>query len=286
VATGVVAATEKSGASPTKTCATRIAVDEAPRAASVSRPPNRRCSSSSTNTAPAIGALNAAASPAPVPAAMSERMSGQRRRKRLPMSRAPTAPICTLGPSGPTAMPPPIASSPPTNLTRSSLGSGIDGSSCCNATSTSGIPLPSAYGENRRANQVASTTAPAHAQTTAANPIPDQRWHAARNASRSRSAPVSPNRKIATTSPVQAPTTIESSPSDSAPSRSRSVRAVRSASLEHLCAIRSSVPWSRRSRSVHIERVAMSKRRMNNANDTRERECRSTNLHPSAFTGH
>jgi hypothetical protein len=47
------------------------------------------------------------------------------RRKRVPISRAPTAPICTLGPSGPGAIPPPIASRPPTNLMRSRRGSGL-----------------------------------------------------------------------------------------------------------------------------------------------------------------
>src|SRR5580692_2771044 len=53
--------------------ATAIAQQEAPSAAMAIRVSNRRINSSSTNTAPAIGALNAVARPAPPHAASSRR---------------------------------------------------------------------------------------------------------------------------------------------------------------------------------------------------------------------
>jgi hypothetical protein len=78
-------------------------------------------SSSSTNTAPAIGALKAVARPAPAPAAISTRQSGQLRRNSEPTKWAMVAPICTLGPSRPSARPEPIASTPPANFTGSRI---------------------------------------------------------------------------------------------------------------------------------------------------------------------
>jgi hypothetical protein len=56
------------------------------------------------------------------------------------------APICTLGPSRPSASPEPMASHPPTNLTGSTLN-GAGGSSSRSTASTWGMPLPDASGE-------------------------------------------------------------------------------------------------------------------------------------------
>jgi hypothetical protein len=125
---------------------TKIAPVEAARAAIAMRGSNRRTSSSSTNTAPAVGALKAAARPAPAPAAISALASGHFRPVSFPAIWATIAPICTLGPSRPSASPDPIASRPPTNLTGSTM-IGAAGTSLRNTASTWGIPLPDASGE-------------------------------------------------------------------------------------------------------------------------------------------
>ena len=70
---GTVAPNWKSGATPWIKRATAIAPADAPSAATAVRVSKRRTSSSRTNTAPAIGALKAVASPAPAPAANSTR---------------------------------------------------------------------------------------------------------------------------------------------------------------------------------------------------------------------
>ena len=87
------------------------------RTAVAERVSNRRSNSSRTNTAPAIGALKAVASPAPAPAANKTRESSSPRLKIRATMSAIEGPICTLGPSRPSASPDPIASTPPTNLT-------------------------------------------------------------------------------------------------------------------------------------------------------------------------
>ena len=140
---GASAGTWKSGASPSSTCATEIAVAEAPSAAIAMRSSNFRTSSSSTKIAPAMGALKAVASPAPAPAASSTRQSGQLRRNTNPVKRPMMAAICTLGPSRPSASPPPIARSPPKNFT-GIRRNGAGCSSWCSTASTSGMPLPNA----------------------------------------------------------------------------------------------------------------------------------------------
>ena len=61
-----------------------MALADALSAAIAIRNSNRLTSSSSTKMAPAIGALNAVARPAPAPAASNTRQSGQLRRKILP----------------------------------------------------------------------------------------------------------------------------------------------------------------------------------------------------------
>ena len=90
-------ATWKSGCCPSNSDATAMAEQEAPSAAMVIRISNRRTSSSSTNTAPAIGELNATASPAPAPAAKRARRSVVGSRKIFPQNSARLAPICTTG---------------------------------------------------------------------------------------------------------------------------------------------------------------------------------------------
>ena len=96
-----------------------IAAADAPSVAIVMRVSKRRISSSSTKTEPAIGALKAVARPAPAPAASRMRASAALRRKMRPTKWATLAPICTDGPSRPSARPAPMASRPPTNFTGS-----------------------------------------------------------------------------------------------------------------------------------------------------------------------
>jgi hypothetical protein len=99
--------------------------------------------SSRTKTAPAIGALKPVAKPAPAPAAIKTLQSCQLRRKSLPTTWAIVEPICTLGPSRPSASPEPIAKTPPKNFTNSRRGGG-GGSSSFRTSSSCGIPLPAA----------------------------------------------------------------------------------------------------------------------------------------------
>ena len=69
--------------------------------------------------------------------------SSQSRRKSRPTTWAIAAPICTLGPSRPSASPEPMASTPPKNFTSSNRGGG-GGSSSPRTASTCGMPLPDA----------------------------------------------------------------------------------------------------------------------------------------------
>ena len=159
----------KSGASPRIARETEIALADAPSAAIAIRNSNRRTNSSSTKMAPAIGALNAVARPAPAPAASNTRQSGQLRRKILP-TRWPRVPaMCTLGPSRPSASPAPIASTPPTNFTGM-----MRNGACCNCSlrtaSTCGMPLPTASGEMRRTSEAAIPAAAAQAATKSQRP--------------------------------------------------------------------------------------------------------------------
>jgi len=113
-------ATWKSCEFPSHALEIPIAVAAAANAAMAVRRSKLWTSSSSTKAEPAKGALNAVAKPAPAPAANSARQSGQGRRKIRPINTATVAPICTVGPSRPSARPPPIASTPPANLTGAS----------------------------------------------------------------------------------------------------------------------------------------------------------------------
>ena len=73
------------------------------------------------------------------------------------------APICTLGPSRPSARPEPMASTPPTNLT-GIRRYGACGSAPLRTASTCGMPLPDAWGEYRRTSQAATAVAAAQMQ--------------------------------------------------------------------------------------------------------------------------
>ena len=146
----------------------------------------------------------AVARPAPAPAARSTLRSGQPRRHSLPTRWAMAAPICTLGPSRPSASPAPIASTPPTNLTDIRPG-GVGGTFSFNAASTCGMPLPEAYGENRRTSQAANATAAAAPPQTNKKPAKPRSWPTAITASLKRSASSSVSRKIAPSSPDAAP---------------------------------------------------------------------------------
>src|SRR6516162_2522575 len=76
-----------------------MALPEAHSVVTVIRASKRRTSSSSTNTAPAQGALNAVASPAPAPAARSALASSWSRPKAVARKCPMPAPIWTVGPS-------------------------------------------------------------------------------------------------------------------------------------------------------------------------------------------
>ena len=79
---------------------------------------SKRCSiSSKTKSMPPIGALNAVARPAPAPAASSAGHCSRTIRTRVAIIDPSAAPICTVGPSRPSASPPPMARMPPKNLT-------------------------------------------------------------------------------------------------------------------------------------------------------------------------
>src|SRR6516165_5194458 len=99
--------TWKSDVSPNSARASAMPVADAARAAMATRCSKRCTSSSRTKTAPAIGALNAAARPAPAPAASRTRQSGQVRPKEAPRKNAAARPnlhtwtLTAEGESGP-----------------------------------------------------------------------------------------------------------------------------------------------------------------------------------------
>ena len=174
---------------------TEIADAEAPSAAIAMRGSKRRNNSSSTNMAPASGALNAVARPAPAPAATSALLSSQLHLKTWARKCATLAPICTLGPSRPRASPEPMASTPPTNFAGIRT---IDLGCCrriCRTASTSGMPLPDARGANRRTSHAAHAAAAAQAATTNRKPASLQSYAEAIQELRSASARVSASRK-------------------------------------------------------------------------------------------
>ena len=130
---------------------------------------NRLRSSSRTKTPPAMGALNAVASPAAAPAATRTRRSARLRRVTVATMTAADAPICTDGPSRPNAIPLLMASSPPTYFTGSNRNR--SGRTRPSATaSTRGIPLPSACGSTRCTSAAATAAAAVQTSTTTIRP--------------------------------------------------------------------------------------------------------------------
>ena len=183
-----------------------MALADAPSAAIAIRNSNRRTNSSSTKMAPAIGALNAVARPAPAPAASNTRQSGQSRRKVLPTRWPKVAAMCTLGPSRPSASPAPIASAPPMNFTGMTRN-GACGNCSLRTASTCGMPLPAAWGEIRRTSEAAIPAAAPQAATNSQTPSGPCACAKTRSASRNRSACSSRSMKQATPAPEIAPTT-------------------------------------------------------------------------------
>ena len=174
----------------------------------VIRVSNRLTSSSSTNTAPAMGALKAVARPAPAPAASRARQSSSLQRNVAPSRCDTVAPIWTLGPSRPSASPEPMASSPPKNLT-GMRRYGAWGSAPLKTASTCGMPLPDACGEYRRTSQAARAAAVAPSAMTGKKPSVRPCAHTS-NTSRPRSTCSSASRKIAAIKPEAAPTSRDS----------------------------------------------------------------------------
>ena len=109
--------TWKTGSCPFNSRATMSAVTAAMSVAVNTVGAKSRCTSSSTKTSPESGALNAAARPAPAPAAMSVWRSRAVQPNHL-LTTCPSAPpIWMVGPSRPRASPLPMPATPPTNLT-------------------------------------------------------------------------------------------------------------------------------------------------------------------------
>ena len=168
------------------------------------RKSNRPTNSSRTKTAPAIGALNAVARPAPAPAARSALHSTWLRRNTLPTNSERLAPICTVGPSRPSARPVPKASKPPRNLT-TMMRKGLPDDLPSNAASICGMPLPVASGENRRTNQAASPVAEADIPMIRRNPTNRSPCAQIRTEFRNRSPRSSITRKTAASTPDAVP---------------------------------------------------------------------------------
>ena len=92
-----------------------------PIVARTSRGVKLSVSSSNTKIDAPIGALKATARPAPAPAAFMMVRSGASGRKRRAHVVPIAAPICTVGPSRPSASPDPMARRPPKNFTGTTL---------------------------------------------------------------------------------------------------------------------------------------------------------------------
>jgi hypothetical protein len=167
------------------------------------------------------------AKPAPAPAAIKTRQSGQLRRVHFPMQWARLAPICTLGPSRPSTRPVPMESTPPRNFTGTSRA-GAGGSLPSRTASVCGIPLPEACGANRRTSQAASAVTAAQDAMMISAPKGTPRDQLT-SVLRKSLAWSSASRKRAPTNPAAAPTTSDNSASTTKLPRSRAVRFVTSA---------------------------------------------------------
>ena len=127
--------------------------------------------SSRQNRVPAIGALNATASPAPASADCMVWISSTVARAVLPHHAPIVAPMCTVGPSLPSTMPPsPMERSPPTKRAGRTL-SGAASASPLWTASTCWMPLPAASG-TFVAMSPATTAAAADIATGMSHPAP------------------------------------------------------------------------------------------------------------------
>ncbi len=198
--------TANTGISFVSTRPTTSAVTQDKKAATKTTGVKLAASSSRTKTIPARGALNAAASPAPDPAAMSALRSPSPglMRNHSETIRPVAPPICMVGPSRPRARPPPIPITPAMNFTGSSR---FHCSSACprmNAFNC-GIPLPEASGENRFTSH--NATAPHEAPIAIATGKRIEPLRPDRKATRWFSTVCSTIRKAEARSPATSPTT-------------------------------------------------------------------------------
>ena len=83
---------------------------------------NRPTNSSSTKIAPAIGALKVAEMPPAAPQATSSRSCDSETRISCPMTDPRADPICTIGPSRPTAAPLPIDNADASDFATATIG--------------------------------------------------------------------------------------------------------------------------------------------------------------------
>lgn len=199
--------TAKSGVSPTivREHTTAAATDRT--TGTTVRKRKLPVTSSKTNSAPPIGALNATASPAPDTEVCSRRSCSGRRAQRA-VSAPTAAPMCTIGPSRPRTRPDPIDRSAPTNLEGSTDRGG--GSACPRSTaSTCWIPLPEARGTIRTIS--AASRAPRIViPTGTSHPGPGSSCAHSAVWIRHRSSRSRHQRKAPPTTPMTAPATIAS----------------------------------------------------------------------------
>ena len=147
-----MAASKNDGCGPMMPCAT-----SAPSIAPMITLPSNRLfrspiNSSRTNVTPARGVLKAAANPAAAPVAVARRRFCLASPTTPARSELAAPAICTLGPSRPKLLPPPICKVAAINLTHSKR-KGTKPKSFQNATFNWGIPLPAAAGYNELSSQ-------------------------------------------------------------------------------------------------------------------------------------
>ena len=151
------------GAPPNASCVTAVEMTAAAIVAMSTSGEKFFVSSSRQKITPASGALKAAARPAPEPAVKRKRSSA--RERFFPrLTPCPTqAPSCTLGPSRPSDMPAPMASTPPTNFAASTRAHSI----CMRPKSIPlicGMPLPEHIGSNCTMRQSSQASPARHAK--------------------------------------------------------------------------------------------------------------------------
>ena len=156
--------------------------------------------------APPNGALNATPRPAPASADRIVRPSWAFSRVRRASSPPTASPICTVGPSLPSAMPTPSARVPPTNfagITRQDDG----WPSWRTIASTRCTPLPAASGLHRTVSRARPTATAAASTGRASRHPPRSRAH---TSSASQEAPASAS--ASRNSPPSRPVTMAPSP--------------------------------------------------------------------------